>query len=368
MTEHKKIPVPPGQDARDGVSENSLIERLGGGGGLKGFQITPVPRNLALPRPIGKRRTDAPKAAVLEPMEPFIDQSDAAQPMWDAAAPAERPVVPAAERAPVAAAASTELNPAFRNQHIEPVEFSGARQAIDRAGLRDAGFLVPEAGSTKLFEEIRIIKRQVLQAIRDGIARGHGSQAQRVLVCSPLPGDGKTFTAVNLAMAIAAERDSEVLLVDADFAKPSVLSALGLTGRLGLMDALTDPQIKVEDCVIRTDMAGLSVLPAGTQSSHDSENLASASAIKVVERLTQGTPNRVVIFDSPPALAASPAAELAGLVGQSLLVARAGTTAQSSLEDAVQLLADCADIKLVLNAAYFSPSGRRFGTYYGYGG
>jgi hypothetical protein len=87
----------------------------------------------------------------------------------------------------------------------------------------------------------------------------------------------------------------------------------------------------------------------------------------VLDRLTQGAPNRVVIFDSPPALAASPAAELAKHVGQALVVARADLTGQSALEDALTLLSSCPDIKLLLNAAHFSPSGRRFGTYCGYG-
>ena len=75
-----------------------------------------------------------------------------------------------------------------------------------------------------------------------------------------------------------------------------------------------------------------------------------------------------MIFDSPPALAASPAAELAKHVGQALVVCRADQTGQSALEDALSLLSACPDIKLLLNAANFSPSGRRFGAYYGYGG
>jgi hypothetical protein len=76
----------------------------------------------------------------------------------------------------------------------------------------------------------------------------------------------------------------------------------------------------------------------------------------------------MVIFDSPPALAASPASELAGHVGQALVICRADRTGMSALEDALSLLSACPDIKLLLNAANFSPSGRRFGTYYGHEG
>ena len=88
----------------------------------------------------------------------------------------------------------------------------------------------------------------------------------------------------------------------------------------------------------------------------------------MLERLTCGAPNRMVIFDSPPALAASPAAELAKYCGQALVICRADKTGQSALEDALSLLSACPDIKLLLNSANFSPSGRRFGDYYGYGG
>ena len=160
----------------------------------------------------------------------------------------------------------------------------------------------------------------------------------------------------------------KVLLVDADFAKPSVLSMLGLPGGPGLMDALVDPAIDVADCVIGTDIAGLWVLPAGNATTSDTEYLSSARTRDVLDRLTQGAPNRIVIFDSPPALAASPAAELAKYVGQAVLVARCDKTGQGSLEDAISLLSACPNIQLLLNAVHFSPSGRRFGSYYGYGG
>ena len=196
----------------------------------------------------------------------------------------------------------------------------------------------PEGTVTRLLEEFRIVTRQILESARTLVAKRGAGSGQRILICSPLPGEGKTFTAVNLALAMAAERDSEVLLVDADFAKPSVLSTLGLHSGPGFMDALADPSIKIEDCVITTDIPGLFVLPAGNQSTNDSEYLASSRTEGLLDRLTQGAPHRIVIFDSPPALAASPAAELAKHVGQAVLVVRADSTGQSALDDACQLL------------------------------
>jgi exopolysaccharide/PEP-CTERM locus tyrosine autokinase len=337
MTEQTKIPVPKADRPKKG---ESLLERASGAFALDSFTPAPVPKDLA-PPPLkrGKAKPAAPQPAAQAAPEPAE-----VSPVWE---PVEQPK-------PKAKAAPKPAEPAL--------SFDTAVQQVDRRRLAEQGFIVPEGAVTALLEEFRIIKRAVLEAARKS------NKAQRVLVCSPLPGEGKTFCATNLALAIAAEKDSDVLLVDADFAKPSVPGVLGLTGGKGLMDALADPSIAIEDCVIKTDIAGFHVLPAGTSTSSDSEYLTSRRTAEVLERLTEGAPDRLVIFDSPPALAASPAAELAKHVGQAVLVARADTTGRSAMEDALQLLASCRDIKLLLNDSHFSPSGRRFGAYYGYGG
>src|SRR3546814_1973574 len=99
---------------------------------------------------------------------------------------------------------------------------------------------------------------------------------------------------------MAAEKDVQVLLVDADFAKPSILSTLGLSGGAGLMDALADPSVHVDDCIIRTDIPTLSVLPAVRATNEDTEYLASARTQAVLNSLTATNPGRTVTFDSPP--------------------------------------------------------------------
>ena len=330
MTDQTPIRLPGDPPGR------SLFERASRAFDIAGFAPAKMPANLAAPQ--AKRAR--------------------AQPEPGHAAPAHPPSVPMQRRSfDAPPAADTEAA-------LEPVRFPSAYHPVDRDHLRHQGLIVPDGAVTALLEEFRIVKRQLLNTARVGA----GDRAQRILICSPHPGDGKTFCATNLAIAIAAEKDSEVVLVDADFAKPSVLSTLGLPGGPGLMDALADPAVKVEDCVIGTDIPGLFVLPAGEQTNSDSEFLSSRRTGELLDRLTQGAPNRLLIFDSPPALAASPAAELAKYCGQAVLVARADRTGQSALEDAISLLDACPDIKLLLNAAQFSPSGRRFGAYYGYAG
>lgn len=239
---------------------------------------------------------------------------------------------------------------------------------INRAGLAARGMIVPGGGVTPLAEEFRLVKRQLLLAARAmaASAEPHASaRARTILVCSARPGEGKTFCAINLALSMAAERDIEVLLVDADFPKPDVLGRLGLRPGPGLLDVLSGVVEDVESCIIRTDVPQLSVLPAGARSDSDTELVASERARALMEGLAAADPRRIVIFDSPPALAASPASVLALNVGQVLMVVRADRTAESDLRDAVALLDGCEHIQLLLNAVRYQPSGQRFGSYYG---
>lgn len=365
MTEQSRTPRPPaGPSApRKGPS---LIERAAGHFDFRTMVAPPVP-------PVAPPQAPAPQQRRAEPNVPPPPSPSPSSPppplqvgVADAppapfAPPAAEgreppPVVPVTPRAQAAALASGRSAQVFRG-HFHP---------IDRMHLREQGLIEPEGPITGLLEEFRIVKRQLLlTAAESRLGRGapHG---ERILVCSAHPGEGKTFCAVNLALSIAAERDNEVLLVDADFAKPSVLSTLGLPGGPGLMDVLVDDDLEVEDYILGTDVPGLFVLPAGNSSGQDTEYLASARTSVVLARLTAQAPSRIVIFDSPPVLAASPASELAAHVGQAVMVVRADQTGEAALRDAVNILSGCEDIKLLLNGTRFSPTGRRFGSYYGY--
>lgn len=249
------------------------------------------------------------------------------------------------------------------------VRLPGARSriAIDRDKLAEEGMLVPGAAVTALAEEFRLIKRQLLNTAR-AIHASEPDKARMILVCSAKPNDGKTFCAINLALSLAAEKDVEILLVDADFAKPDVLHRLGAPEGPGLLDVLAGAIASAEDCIIDTDVPQLSVLPAGTRSNADTELLASARAHDVLDALAAANPNRLVIFDSPPALAASPASVLASHVGQVMLVVRADRTNESDLRECVGLLDGCEQIQLVLNSVSLQPGGRRFGAYGAYYG
>lgn len=242
-----------------------------------------------------------------------------------------------------------------------------AKAEVDRKSLGDRGFIVPDSPAGPLAEEFRIVKRQLLLGMGAG-SPVSADKRRTILVCSAQPDEGKTFCAVNLALSLAGERDMEVLLVDADFPKPEVLSILGLEARdAGFVDALADPSLDPERLVIRTDVGGLSVMPAGRYENDVPELLGSERTARVLRRLTENRPKRIVIFDSPPALMASAAAALAAHVGQLLLVVRADQTNEADLKEAAGLLSGCPQISLLLNGAGFAATGRKFGSYYGYG-
>ncbi|HEX4848863.1 MAG TPA: capsular biosynthesis protein, partial [Novosphingobium sp.] len=225
MTKQTKIPVP--EQEKPKADSATLIERVVRNYDLVKLAPAPIPENL-IP-PVSKRRKyrradDAIEDAVTSPVEP---EAPAAKP---------EPVKPA-PAAPVAEAPVEAVRPEPRPEVVEPeviapvrnvpapvavpVRFKGERHPVNRQHLREQGLIVPEGSVTALLEEFRIVKRQLLYNASQLAQHGLGPAAQRILICSPHPGEGKSFTSVNLALAIAAEKESEVLLVDADFAKPS---------------------------------------------------------------------------------------------------------------------------------------------------
>ena len=316
------------------------------------------------PDKMNKHSSIKPPASLLERANELYDFRSALRAPIESA-PEQPAIEPEKTEAPI----TTQAAPIKHEAVISRTTNARKTTAhIDRAALRAANFIDPDGPVTGLSEEFRIVKRQLLLAARGGKGFDAVEHGERILICSANPNEGKTFCAINLALSMATEKDNRVLLVDADFAKPSVLARLGIEGGKGLMDALADPSIDVEDLVIETDIAGLSVLPAGAQTNQDTEYLAAARTAEVLDQLTRYDPSRIIIFDSPPALAASPASVLALHVGQAVMIVHADVTTDSALRDALSLLGGCVNIQLLLNAVHFSPSGRRFGSYYGYGG
>jgi exopolysaccharide/PEP-CTERM locus tyrosine autokinase len=233
---------------------------------------------------------------------------------------------------------------------------------LDRAALNAAGLLSLEH-QHQLAAQFRRIKRPIIAGAfgRTGQGLTHGNI---VMVASAVPGEGKSFTSLNLALSIAREKDVNVVLVDADVAKRHLSEMLGLKGERGLIDVVSEDSNDLEDVLVRTEFPSLSVLPAGRLSDHATELLSSARMQQAITELGSRLPNRIVIMDSPPVLLTTEARALAEIAGQIILVVRAGVTPHAVLADAIAQLPGKHSISLVLNQSTAAASSSY---YYGYG-
>lgn len=244
---------------------------------------------------------------------------------------------------------------------------------VDKLQLDAAGFLPPDHKQRQIGDQFRHIKRPLLAAAlgrgMDPVANG-----RLIMLASSLPGEGKTFTSVNLALSMALEKDISVLLVDADVAKPHISRMFGIDGEPGLLEALQDESLDVESLILPTDVPGLSLLPAGKPSETATELLASERMQEVVNALGAAREkNRVVLFDSPPLLLTSESRALAQPMGQVVLVVQAARTPQHAVFDAIDCLGGQKPVALVLNqsevveaAGYYYRNGA-YGNYATYG-
>ena len=268
----------------------------------------------------------------------------------------------AAKAKAVAAQTSPSPAPAPSTTPYPAADDQVSRQVhIDLALLRARGLLTSDDERSQVAEEYRLIKRPIL-------ANAFGANPVRkgnmVMVTSSLPGEGKTFSTINLAISIAMEMDRTVLLVDADVAKPRLPEYLGFNAEHGLLDILRQGTQDLSNAILRTNIDKLAILPAGRTYARATELLSSDAMHRLVDDLASRYPDRLVLFDSPPLLATSESSVLAAHMGQIVMVVEADKTPQAALRDAMARIEGACDVVgIILNKA----TGRNSGGYYYYG-
>jgi protein-tyrosine kinase len=256
--------------------------------------------------------------------------------------------------------------PPAESPKVKQAKKQSRRVSIDIERLRAAGLVTPDAPNSKTAAEFRVIKRPLIaNAQGKGVSAVH--RGNLIMVTSSLANEGKSFVAVNLAMSIAMEIDSTVLLVDGDVIAPGVMNMLGLKESKGLIDLITSPALDVSDVLLKTNIDRLSVLPAGTLHDRASELLASDRMRRLIEELASRYPDRIILFDSPPLLATTESRALASHMGQIVVVVEADRTVRSTVEDALSKVGSCAAVMTVLNKAVESELGSYYGYRSGYG-
>jgi receptor protein-tyrosine kinase len=237
---------------------------------------------------------------------------------------------------------------------------------IDLQRLAADGYVTPSAPRSRLADEMRVIKRPLISNAQ-GKSAAPIEAANLIMVTSALPGEGKTFMAINLAISIAMELDTTVLLIDADVARPAIPDRLGLALDKGLLDLLTRDDLDVGDVLVRTNVERLSFLSAGSPNSRATELLASEGMTRLVEELASRYPDRILIFDAPPLLSSTESRALAAHMGQVVVVVEADRTPQSRVMQALATIEDCPVVMTVLNKIERSEVGSYYGYYGGYG-
>lgn len=238
----------------------------------------------------------------------------------------------------------------------------GSKQVnIDLARLAAMGYLTPETPRARIADEFRVIKRPLLSNVSKRAATS-AERSQLIMVTSSLPGEGKTFVAINLAISLAMELDTTVLLVDADVSRSSVLKRLALPAAPGLLDLLTKPSLSMTEVLLRTNVEKLSLLPAGNPHGHATELLASDSMTRLLDDLANRYSDRIIVFDAPPLLPSTESRVLATQMGQVVMVVEAERTPKKVVEQALATIDSCPLVLPLLNKI----SRSEVGTYYGY--
>ncbi len=231
--------------------------------------------------------------------------------------------------------------------------------------LAASGVVTPNSPRSQAADQYRVIKRPLI-----GNAKGRGASILKhgnlIMVTSALAGEGKSFTSLNLAMSIAAELDSTVMLVDADVARPSLLRMLKLPPAPGLLDVLKG-NADMSSVLLRTNIEKLTFLPSGTPHPRATELLASDAMRRLLDEMAERYPDRIIIFDSPPLLLTTEARVLASQVGQVVVVVHAEKTLRADVQRALATIDSCPVRLMLLNMTETRSAGYGDGYGYGYG-
>jgi protein-tyrosine kinase len=269
-------------------------------------------------------------------------------------APVGAPPAAAAKSAPV-----RDISQALRG--AQPAGRSSRAVQIDLARLASMGYLTPETPRAQIADEFRVIKRPLLTNL-NGRSSSTIDRASLMMVTSSLPGEGKTFVAINLAISLAMELDTTVLLVDADVSRPSVLKRLGLPQAPGLLDLLTDSSLGMSDVLLRTNIEKLTLLPAGRPQGRATELLASEVMTRLLDEMASRYSDRILVFDAPPLLPSTESRVLATHMGQVIVVVEAERTHEKTVAQAMATIESCPVVMPLLNKI----SRSEVGSYYGY--
>jgi protein-tyrosine kinase len=234
---------------------------------------------------------------------------------------------------------------------------NGHSVLIDEAALTRAGLIDWGQPENRVSEEFRIVQNELLQQ------QFTGAGQNIIMITSALPGEGKSFTALNLSAGIAQQGRRRVLLVDADYKAGALGHLLAPSDVPGLFDIAGGSQTDIGKLILHTAIENLDFLPVGHGPGGHSELMSSRQMGDLVLEIGRRYSERLIILDAPPCLKSSAPNTLAGIVGRVVLIVEANTTQEGDVNAAIELLHGCPNLSLVLNKIPLW-SGHSFGSYY----
>ncbi len=238
---------------------------------------------------------------------------------------------------------------------------------INQTKLAARGISLPGTVNSRTVDEFRAVKMNVLAATARARRAGSGDESRIILVTSSKAGEGKTFTAINLALGLAYEKDTSALLIDADPYTRSAIRYLGVPSDQGWVDSVAGDGPPASDLVLRTDFPGLEILPSGKERPEIPELISSRGMKQLLDELVYQNPRRYIIIDSLPCLTSTEPVMLAGLAGQTLMVVGALRTSREDVDSSLRALNMSSSISLVLNKVEPVLTERGY-SYYSYAG
>ncbi|MEM6603533.1 MAG: AAA family ATPase [Pseudomonadota bacterium] len=239
--------------------------------------------------------------------------------------------------------------------------------------LQHQGFIHPKARRSLTSEEMRLIKRRLFQKMSLADLNHHDDTKENeeendlqhvILVTSSKPAEGKSFTALNLALSIILDEKYNVLLIDADIARASISRRLRLQQQSGLTDLLREKHPNIPHFIKREINFPLSFIPAGSGVATATDLFGGKKMRRFVHDIANRYKDRIIIFDAPPLLASTEAIVLAQHVGQIIYVIDGSETPRSTIEAGLDILGRYDNVGLVLNKTSMHNDIAQFGAYY----
>ncbi len=243
--------------------------------------------------------------------------------------------------------------------------------------LAGKGFITPASLNSELSRNYSVIKRRLFQRLSyfgqdvNAVAAASNALPRKesgpvILVTSGSPAEGKTFNTTNLALSLALEERINVLLIDADLAKPSIPEIFDYAeDKPGLFEYLTTPKSSIEDFIMQTSPLPLSILPAGQAISSPAQLLAGDIMTDLIDYLSADqSPYDIILLDGPPILATTEAVALAPIADEIVLVVGTGEATFEDIGTCLDFLGGVDHVSMIVNRLYFpenSPSTYPYG-------